>query len=228
MLKNLLHKKWLRVLILVITVLFLSIQFIRPRMDNPVVTAEIMAPGSVKMILINACYDCHSNETKLSWFDKITPANWVVADDIREGRKVLNFSEWDSLTKDQQRGELFESLNHMQFKVMPLQRYTFLHPAAKIGVAEINSMKSYLSTLMIMQRPDTAKTRAWNEQYYGWIQGTMAPRDVKPAPNGIAFMPGYKDWVAISSTERSDDGRLRIIMGNNIAVNAIKTNHINP
>jgi hypothetical protein len=51
---------------------------------------------------------------------------------------------------------------------------------------------------------------------------------VPPAPNGIAFLPDYKNWKAISSTERFDNRTVRQILGNDIAVRAIAENHINP
>jgi len=150
------HKKWAW-LILIIAFVFAGIQLIKPRLDNPPVTAEIIVPGNIKSILINACYNCHSNQTQLAWFDKIAPANWLVAKHIREGRKVLNFTEWDRYTKDRQKQILFESLNQIEFKLMPLKQYTFLHPEAKITAAQIDSIKSYLSTQLVIQVPDTNK-----------------------------------------------------------------------
>ncbi|MHA4809745.1 heme-binding domain-containing protein [Flavitalea flava] len=92
--------KWPRILLLLLLV-FGALQFIRPRLDNPPVTADLQAPDEIKQILRQACYDCHSNQTKLAWFDQITPANWLVTGHIKEGRAVLNFSNWDSLTKAQ-------------------------------------------------------------------------------------------------------------------------------
>ena len=225
--KNIRNKKWFWMILIIVFILS-GIQFIRPALNNPPVIADIAVPNDVKNILRSACYDCHSNETKLSWFDKITPANWLIASHIREGRKVLNFSEWNNYPKDRQKQILFESLNQVQFGIMPLKQYTFLHPAAKIGATEIDSLKSYLNTLMVIQEPDTAKTNKWNGQYAKWIHGTTAVSDIKPALNGIAFLHRYKDWAAISSTERIDNGTMRIIMGNCIAITAIKTNQTNP
>src|SRR5450432_2511171 len=70
-----------------------ALQFIRPRLINPPVTGEIAAPPEVRQILKNACYDCHSNEGKLAWFDEVVPAYWLVNHDVREARRRLNFSE---------------------------------------------------------------------------------------------------------------------------------------
>jgi hypothetical protein len=51
---------------------------------------------------------------------------------------------------------------------------------------------------------------------------------IQPAPNGIEFPAGYKNWKAISSTNRADNGTLREILGNDIAVKAIQAGEINP
>jgi hypothetical protein len=225
--KNLHRKKWVWILLIGVFIL-VSIQFFQPAFNNPPVTADLSAPSNIKEVFRSACYDCHSNGTKLSWYDKIAPANWLVAHDIREGRKVLNFSEWDKLSIDRQKGILFESLNHIQFNTMPLRQYAFMHPEANVDMQKIKLLQSYLSRLMPMPAFDTAKTNAWLRQYTKWINVEPTPGAIPSSPNGIAFMKGYKDWVAISSTDRSDDGRLRIITANGIAVNAIKNNRINP
>src|SRR5260370_4811782 len=61
-----------------------------------------------------------------------------------------------------------------------------------------------------------------------WIRAGDVTPNVAPAPNGIAFLPEYKNWKAISSTERFDNQTLRQILGNDVAVKAIAENHINP
>jgi len=224
--------KW-KVVLAILLVCFLGAQLIRPRISHPPVTADVDAPEEIKQILRSACYDCHSNETHLLWFDKITPANWLVADHIREGRNVLNFSQWDSLNKDQRKGKLFESLNQMVFNTMPLPSYTLLHPAAKITPLQIAALRSYLSDLAGTIRPDPAKDQAGKTQYLQWIQQAgNSPRSstdtVKPSPNGIAFMPDYRNWQALSSTERFDNGTMRVILGNDVAVRAAKAGQTHP
>src|SRR5882672_808020 len=95
--------KWV---VLILALGFLGIQFIRPTLPNKPVTAELQVPPDVKQILKTSCYNCHSNETRLSWFDEPTPAYWQVVRDVREGRKHLNFSEIGKLPPSQQRGIL--------------------------------------------------------------------------------------------------------------------------
>ncbi|HUB62411.1 MAG TPA: heme-binding domain-containing protein, partial [Puia sp.] len=42
------------------------LQFFRPALDNSPATAELSAPVQVVAILQRACYDCHSNQTRLA------------------------------------------------------------------------------------------------------------------------------------------------------------------
>jgi hypothetical protein len=60
---------------------FLALQSIRPRLENPSATAEIQAPSAVRDLMKHCCYNCHSNETDLEWFDKIAPMSWLVLAD---------------------------------------------------------------------------------------------------------------------------------------------------
>lgn len=221
------HKKKWKVILLIVLCGFIGIQFIRPHIDNPPVTADIDVPPAVKAVLRKACYDCHSNETRLAWFDKISPATWLVASHIREGRQLLNFSQWDSLPKDQQKAKLFECLNQMAFDRMPIPQYTLLHPEAKLSEADIAVLQDYLAGQFITAQPDSSKTAAAYKQFNAWRQ-TPATAPVKPAPNGIDFLPEYKNWQAISTTQRLDNGTMRVIMGNDVAVKAIREQQINP
>src|SRR5258708_13813767 len=102
--------KKVRVLLLFCLFVVIAIQFIRPPLDNPPVTADLKAPPQVEAILRRACYDCHSNETRLAWFDLPGPAHWLSVQGVKEGREVLNFSQFDSLPKGVQAAELFECI----------------------------------------------------------------------------------------------------------------------
>jgi len=44
-----------------------------------------------------------------------------------------------------------------------------------------------------------------------------------PAPNGISLPKGYKDWRIIAISHRTDNGSLRAILGNDIAINAARS-----
>jgi hypothetical protein len=51
---------------------------------------------------------------------------------------------------------------------------------------------------------------------------------VQPEFNGVAFLPDYKNWRVIISTDRFDNHTMREIPGNDVAIKAIAGNHINP
>ena len=62
----------------------------------------------------------------------------------------------------------------------------------------------------------------------GYFTVAFAAPPVDPAPNGITLPAGYKDWRMISSSHRTDNNTLRVILGNDIAVAAARDGHIHP
>jgi hypothetical protein len=207
---------------------FVGIQFIRPKVTNPPVTAELQAPPEVKQILQHSCYNCHSNQTKLSWFDRPVPAYWIVAQDVNEARKRVNFSEIGKLPAAQQQGILYEAISQISFGTMPLPAYKRFHPGATVTREQLAVLKKYLLSIVGREPATPTAVTAANTQYEKWIQSDDPAPSVAPAPNGIAFMPEYRDWKAISSTGRFDNSTIRVILGNEVAVQAIAENHINP
>ncbi len=207
---------------------FLGIQFIRPKLQNPPVTADLEAPPEVKQILRSSCYNCHSNETKLPWFDRAVPAYWIVVNDVTEARKHLNFSEIGKLPAARQKAILFEAVNQIQLGAMPLSSYRHVHPESVVTPEELAVLKQYLNPEAPHSVGASADATAGAAQYDKWIQASKVSLEVQPAPNGIAFLPDYRNWKAISSTDRFDNHTVRAILGNDIAIRAIAGNHMNP
>ncbi|WP_158793280.1 heme-binding domain-containing protein [Granulicella sp. L60] len=222
--------------IAVLGLVFVGIQFLRPELTNPPVTAELQAPPEVMQVLKGSCYSCHSNETKLPWFDEVVPAYWIVTSDVMEARRHMNFSEMGRLPVAQQRGFLFEAVNMIQLGAMPLPAYTKVHPNAVVKPEQLAVLRNYLSG---PPAPDAARTAqaamkatadaaADNAEYGKWIQSSGPATNVQPEFNGVGFLPDYKNWKAISSTDRFDNHTMREILANDVAVKAIAENHINP
>jgi hypothetical protein len=213
---------------------------------NPAVTGDIKAPAQVKAILKRACYDCHSNETNLRWYDKIAPVSWEVAAHVKDGRKVLNFSNWDSLAPADQKAKLWESVNQILAGAMPIKSYATVHPGAKVSAADLSVLKQYLSGMVKAPVPDTAKTNALTRQYSQWQAQSAEKQDpqlssgakraaststqphIPTSINGIEYIPDYKNWQVVTTSDRFDNGTMRVVFGNDIAIKAIKENHINP
>ena len=193
---------------------FAGIQFIRPVLPNPPVTADLQAPPEVKQILRTSCYNCHSNQTVLSWFDQPVPAYWLVLRDVRKGRAHLNFSELGNLPAAQQQATLFEAVSQIELGAMPLPAYKQIHPESVITGEQLAVLKNYL-TPPAQQAATAAEIGVADAQYDHWIQsgsvtgsvtGSLTPA-VAPAPNGIAFLPEYKDWKLSAAPSASTTGR---------------------
>jgi Haem-binding domain/Cytochrome P460 len=213
-------RRFFGVVAAVAVLLFLAAQLYRPKIDHPPVTTEIQAPPEVKAILRNSCYNCHSNETRLSWFDQPAPAYWMVARDVRMARAKLNFSEIGALPPAKQRAMLFEAVNMIQLGAMPLPSYRRVHPGATVTAAQLETLKAYLNPFSMPAASAAAQAPP--------LQIADAAAHAQPELNGLAFFPDYKNWRAISSTDRGDNHTMREILGNDIAVRAIAKKQIQP
>jgi hypothetical protein len=211
-----------------LALVFLLLQLVRPKLTNPPATADFEAPADVKEILRKACYACHSNETRLSWFDEIVPAYQLVASDVKRGRMVLNFSELGAQPKARRNAVLFEAASQIQMGAMPLSRYTRLHPEAVVTPGELAALRDYIIPVPPARPTAQLDIEAADAQYRQWIAGASTSHPVQAAPNGIAFLPGYKNWRAISSTDRTDTNTLKMILANDVAIRAIAEHKINP
>ena len=216
---------WIAVLAVLV---FLGLQFIRPTLTNPPVTAELQAPPEVRAVLRQSCYSCHSNETKLPWFDQVVPAYWIVTKDVKEARAHLNFSEIGKLPAAQQKAALYEAVNMIQLGAMPLPSYLRVHPGAAVSAENLKVLRDYLDPPAPAGAAAAVDTSAADTQYKGWIAASNQTLTVEASPNGIEFLPDYKNWKTISSTDRYDNHTMREILGNDVAVKAIAENHINP
>jgi Haem-binding domain/Cytochrome P460 len=221
-------------IVVVLGLVFVGLQFVRPELTNPPVTAELQAPPEVMQVLKHSCYSCHSNETKLPWFDKVVPAYWVVTSDVKEARKHLNFSEIGKLPAGQQKAALFEAVNMVQLGAMPLPQYLAVHPDAKVTPEALAVLRNYLTTPPDPAKAAEAAAKAVSDasgadaQYGKWVKESTVSFDVQPEFNGLAFIPDYKNWKVVSSTDRFDNHTMREILGNDVAIKAIEEGHINP
>lgn len=132
-------KKILKISVIVIAVIFVSMQAIRPTLSNPPVDESLTINSRTQMtpevasILDRSCRDCHSNKTVWPWYTKLAPVSWWLADHVNEGRQNLNLSEWGKLPKDRQDRKLRQMCDEIQDGMMPLSSYLPMHPAAKLS-----------------------------------------------------------------------------------------------
>src|SRR6185369_314098 len=104
---------------------------------NPPVETDLQAPPPVHAILRRACYDCHSNETVWPWYSHVAPVSWLLARDVREGRRELNFSTWDAYDAKKKDKTLKESIEEAVEGEMPPWFYVALHRDAASSPADL-------------------------------------------------------------------------------------------
>ena len=210
-----------------VSLALLLLQFVRPGLTSRPTTAELEAPEPVRQILKHSCYACHSNERRLSWFDEIVPAYWFVAHDVREARAHLNLSELGTKSPSQQRAVMFQAVNFIRAGLMPLSSYLRLHPDATVSPRQLAILEEYLTPKEPVAWSAKASEAA-DTEYRKWLNKSNQRAPVQPAPNGIEFPADYRDWKVIDSTTRFDASTLRVILGNDVALQAIADHHINP
>jgi hypothetical protein len=221
--------RWLGRLLLVAVIVGIALQFVRPEIGNPLVTADLAAPEPVKAVLRKSCYNCHSNETRLSWFDQPAPAYWLVASDVRRARKALNFSEIGKLPAAAQKGKLYEAVNMVRLGAMPLPQYLAAHPEARVSAEDRAVLEQYLAPFAEGSTAAAVPAASANNvQAPALVVGGVTLRQILPELNGLPFEAGYQSWKPISTTDRGDNGTLRAILGNEIAVKAIAEKKVSP
>lgn len=57
---------------------------------------------------------------------------------------------------------------------------------------------------------------------------SAADASVAPSPNGIEYPAGYADWRVISISDRTDNKTMRVILGNEVAIEAARSGQTNP
>jgi len=60
------------------------------------------------------------------------------------------------------------------------------------------------------------------------VSTAVVAQGIAPAPNGITIPEGYRDWPVLSVTERTDNNTLRVIIGNEVAMEAARAGSTNP
>ena len=125
---------------------FILIQFIPVDRSNPPVTKEIDAPSNVMSILKTSCFDCHSNETKWPWYSYVAPVSFLISSDVTDGRKHVNFTEWDKYDEKKQEKKLEHISDAVEEGWMPLSKYILMHKEAELDQAKIKIIKDWVNS----------------------------------------------------------------------------------
>jgi hypothetical protein len=141
--KKFLRWRFVRWTLLGLLIVLLGIQFVPVNRANPAVETEVPAPANVLAVLRRSCYDCHSNETVWPWYSHVAPVSWLLARDVQEGRRHLNFSTWNKVKPDRQARKLSEMWNEVESGDMPLWFYLPLHGDARLSAADKDVLRAW-------------------------------------------------------------------------------------
>ncbi|MEH6535928.1 MAG: heme-binding domain-containing protein [Psychroserpens sp.] len=141
--------------LLIIVVVFIGIQFYGPYKNSQKGTTvndflySEKAPRDVANLIINSCYDCHSNFTKDRWYSNIAPASWLVGKHVKAGKYSLNFSNWAIMDVRDKRAMLSAAAFNITKEEMPLKSYLMMHPDTRLSQEEIKKIMKWLYTIEV-------------------------------------------------------------------------------
>jgi len=128
----------------VIFAIFIALQLIPAKIDNPKTdkNLEIKVTDEIMTIFKRSCYDCHSNEVVIPWYQTIAPGSFFIKRHVDLGRKWLNFSTWEEYTEEEKDKKL-KGIFRTVYAAMPLASYISLHKEAKLTKDEIDLIRDW-------------------------------------------------------------------------------------
>jgi hypothetical protein len=91
-------------------------------------------------LLEKACQNCHSEQTHWPLYSYLPLFSWALEKDVAEARQHMNLSRWDQYSDDQKRDLLARIGAEVRQRRMPLTRYVWLHPEARLSDQEIRAI----------------------------------------------------------------------------------------
>lgn len=137
----------------VLLIAFVGIQFFPTERNQSEAeyASDFMEVNTVPPMVQNkikvSCYDCHSNNTKYPWYNKVQPVAWFLEDHIEEGKNELNFNEWGDYSDRRKNSKLRSIISQIEDDEMPLDSYTFIHRDAKFSEPEKKEILKYMTQL---------------------------------------------------------------------------------
>ena len=107
---------------------------------------ELHASPEVMSILKRSCYDCHSSQVDAPWYYSIAPISWITQLHVKNGRNIVNFSQWNRYSKEKK----IKVLNKLPKSVvirMPLPTYTYLHKESVLTKEEKKTVSKWAKDL---------------------------------------------------------------------------------
>jgi hypothetical protein len=136
--------------LLALVVFVVVIQIFQPARTNPTVApsrslpAHIPVPEDVYTALLRSCGDCHSNRTQWPWYSHVAPVSWVITDDVNQGRRHMNFQDWEAQQDTKQANDRLTGIcEEIQKRGMPPFSYRMIHKDIVLKKNEIAAICSW-------------------------------------------------------------------------------------
>ena len=107
----------------------------RTHSNPPTIVEPSWDSPRTRELVVRACFDCHSNETRWPSYASVAPFSWIVQYDVENARSVINFSEWNVP---------FPLASYSGLSVrtggMPPAKYRVAHPEAQLTEQETQDL----------------------------------------------------------------------------------------
>ncbi|MEP6944460.1 MAG: heme-binding domain-containing protein [Acidobacteriota bacterium] len=141
-----------KIILVVLVVALIIVQFFGIDKSNAAIVqadtleAAVTVPDNVEAILTRSCNNCHTNKTVYPWYASIQPVGWFLQNHINDGRKDLNFSQFNTYTGKKKVKRLEGACELVQKKEMPLPSYLWIHRDAVMSDADIQTLCDWANT----------------------------------------------------------------------------------
>ena len=145
---------------------FLGMQFVPASTPKASATtgphmAQMIDP-QVGAILDRSCQDCHSSRTTWPWYSRVAPVSWIVSKHVREGREVLDFSDWAN--QPDLADEPMLICDAVSDGSMPLHDYMLIHRNTKLSKRDVELICGWAATSSAsMTPPQVSKSTSQNK-----------------------------------------------------------------
>lgn len=128
--------------------LLLLLQLIPVEKTNPQIDpqATLSTDENIVSILKKSCYDCHSNETNWPLYSSIAPFSLFVTSHVNDGRRALNFSNYNTIDKETKEKRLKRAIITIKSERMALPSYRFAHESANLSKEEKEMLKAWFES----------------------------------------------------------------------------------
>ena len=120
-----------------------AVPYGRQHTNPPILAEPNWDAPQTRALTARACFDCQSNETVWPWYSNVAPISWLVQRDVDEGRRALNFSEWNRAQK-----EAREPAKTVLEREMPPWTYTIRSSEARLSPTDKDALARGLAATL--------------------------------------------------------------------------------